>query len=569
MAEREVNKEKLERWLKTQPLNVSRSIAARAALRAFPSLSDVLVRERTERTSREILSLFRAVALTLAQSWVTSDGDKLSTVAVSALTAAKAASSGKRTRAETGAAYAVAHATRTLTASAVPTAAIDASTAATYASGAAEMAKAIRKDQEFIVAGGKALDLANQPLWHDEALPRQISDAWLHMKDELIALKQGWDVWTDWYEDRLLGEHCIQVLETARLTFPQDLWEQGPKAVNAAIRKLIEEHERLAGGEAKSEAPHGDPPEPRDEPGQRADVVDGELVLRQVRAPEEEVLDPLQLSLHELVQRRAADLSGALQTKKNQYPEVFKAAQSYLNAVDRPLADVDIVRAWSEGSALAELSEAYATQKTDRTVSEPLEPGVKGAISALVNDHSGFILGFSLGRLLTERADRMRQEGGLTDARMDQVLTLLSSFGSLRQNITAETREFIEFTEDTIILVGWETGRSAYRGYALIKTLLIGAGRFLKAVAIKISNEAANAPVGFLGGLLGIGVAAYAGAKNLQGLPVDPADLEAARQFAMFFRDNAHTVMHFASSSKELRIWLRHILEMLEVDGSK
>ena len=71
------------------------------------------------------------------------------------------------------------------------------------------------------------------------------------MKHRLLARKdEHWEVWTNWYDarlDPLKNIPCysppIKELERARVLLPKDLWEEGPAAVNAAIKRLIEEHD--------------------------------------------------------------------------------------------------------------------------------------------------------------------------------------------------------------------------------------------------------------------------------------------------------------------------------------
>ncbi|MEJ8475461.1 hypothetical protein [Roseibium algae] len=65
---------------------------------------------------------------------------------------------------------------------------------------------------------------------------------WRDMRQSLEALDQDWDVWTDWYDDRLQGRPANPDLEVARVTLPEDLWQQGPEVVNARIRELIAEY---------------------------------------------------------------------------------------------------------------------------------------------------------------------------------------------------------------------------------------------------------------------------------------------------------------------------------------
>ncbi|MGP0060796.1 MAG: hypothetical protein ACLPID_16065 [Beijerinckiaceae bacterium] len=62
------------------------------------------------------------------------------------------------------------------------------------------------------------------------------------MKKTLLARGENWDVWTEWYEARLEGRPAIEALEVARVMIADDTWKQGPKVVNAEIKKLIARH---------------------------------------------------------------------------------------------------------------------------------------------------------------------------------------------------------------------------------------------------------------------------------------------------------------------------------------
>jgi hypothetical protein len=66
---------------------------------------------------------------------------------------------------------------------------------------------------------------------------------WQELKAALLAAKQDWDVWTDWYEARLQGKRSNQKLEVARATIPNNIWKEGPAVVNADIKLLISENE--------------------------------------------------------------------------------------------------------------------------------------------------------------------------------------------------------------------------------------------------------------------------------------------------------------------------------------
>ena len=67
----------------------------------------------------------------------------------------------------------------------------------------------------------------------------------------LLDVNDNWEVWTEWYEARLRGEGGIEELEVARLLLPEGVWQRGPAAVNAQIRKLIAAHPSTAESDAE------------------------------------------------------------------------------------------------------------------------------------------------------------------------------------------------------------------------------------------------------------------------------------------------------------------------------
>ena len=57
------------------------------------------------------------------------------------------------------------------------------------------------------------------------------------------------EVWTDWYQERAEGHASSEVLEFARVALSEETWVQGPKGVNAEIRRLTLEHAAMNRGE--------------------------------------------------------------------------------------------------------------------------------------------------------------------------------------------------------------------------------------------------------------------------------------------------------------------------------
>ena len=64
---------------------------------------------------------------------------------------------------------------------------------------------------------------------------------WARVRSTLVEAKQDWEVWIDWYEDRLAGRQSDARIDLAKALFPDDIWKQGAQAVNTEIKRLIDE----------------------------------------------------------------------------------------------------------------------------------------------------------------------------------------------------------------------------------------------------------------------------------------------------------------------------------------
>ncbi|WP_346910744.1 P-loop NTPase fold protein [uncultured Roseibium sp.] len=116
----------------------------------------------------------------------------------------------------------------------------DAADAATYAisTSASEIA-ALFADLRFIDDDRTAQDLASLPLWPNGQMPDDFAKYWEELKSQLLSRGEAWDVWTNWYEDRLMGRPPEdEALASARVTLPEPMWREGPKLVNWTINEL-------------------------------------------------------------------------------------------------------------------------------------------------------------------------------------------------------------------------------------------------------------------------------------------------------------------------------------------
>ncbi len=85
---------------------------------------------------------------------------------------------------------------------------------------------------------------AQYPLWSGQVPPWWL-DTWSELKLSLLSISDDWRVWTTWFEARVNGGPVLnQEYEIARVMIADEIWKQGPRAVNAEIARLIGSREQ-------------------------------------------------------------------------------------------------------------------------------------------------------------------------------------------------------------------------------------------------------------------------------------------------------------------------------------
>jgi len=215
-----------------------------------------------------------------------------------------------------------------------------------------------------------------RPLFLGE-MDADLKKRWQSMKEALLGLNENWQVWTNWYEDRLVGgprpngRLVIEALERDRVLIPDEDWKKGVAHVNALIAEMEKRYQV---------------PEPEDLK-QRPAVVetevreDGKLHRKN---DENEITDAdLQESLQEAWEAHKEHFEDlkSLNPGQNE-PTLQRVLSAYEKALGANYADLKIIALGVHGQRLQEL----ASRADERFLED-----VASELSALAAAHALFI----------------------------------------------------------------------------------------------------------------------------------------------------------------------------------
>jgi hypothetical protein len=232
--------ESLKDWLTKQVPQVTAAIAARVALRLAACEGRFAPRTwSAEGSSRFLASLgadFRAIALARVVAKYPNHAKDLRATALVAAERAFLAQSGGLIL--SAAAYAAAAADMVTQDSALAAPFDDPPPfAAAYAAAATTADPSVRTEIGFDASAVQRLGarrLADLPLWW-ESPPDWWKRDWERLK-AVLPHDEDWDVWIDWYEERLRGGSRGEAYELVFASTPQEIWDRGPAAANAWIK---------------------------------------------------------------------------------------------------------------------------------------------------------------------------------------------------------------------------------------------------------------------------------------------------------------------------------------------
>jgi hypothetical protein len=438
----------LSQWFREQPSGVLITIATRAALRALPLAAIRQDMEPNAFLSGLVLPLFRGALASWAvanhstqvlalQQFATATANAIDSASLIAQNAVASRVANSAHNAVVVAANAYNHAANDLSAY-TGTAQTSALTVVLTADAFAEAGSypvianadalaAAQADIETIELGetfeqriGIARALARAPLWPKET-PAVATEAWLRIRSILSSAEDDWDVWINWYEDRLAGQPPVDaILDIARAMLPTELWEQGPKVLNAEFKRLAEAarelqntppdplDEKIALLMQAARALRDAPSEPIPRQGAGPHFMVGQTGMIALTPPVEVDAQGNNLTrirqLLPLVRRAAADLLGHL--NPNAFPELARDIEEYRAAVAVDEMRIPWGTVFGLGVMLENAREASQRDLTVR-LQPTLEDAARAALDSMLTLHGPLILSTAEGRELADQADRM------------------------------------------------------------------------------------------------------------------------------------------------------------------
>lgn len=286
------------------------------------------------------------------------------------------------------------------------------------------------------------------------------------------------------------------------------------------------------------------PPEPEAGPGPQYRPRDGKL-SEDISPPTNDEIN-LQSTLHHRLRVDAARLSGNLAGIANRYPELVDAVKEYTDLLRQDTANLDIVGVWSVGGALAAYAQSYREQNISRTMAEPIEPQIEAQLQSLVRQHGAFVIGFSEGRDLVERADTFAVDTVRLKELSDEGPAILRELTFNTQLVDARTRALHKPIYDFVTEFGWVSSRAGYSAYLIVRNSIRAMIKF---------TVGENINAGVVLGLL-------SGASTLLGDP----NAEFIRTAVPVLQQHGSQLISFFNHSPEMRSYVEWALHLLRAD---
>lgn len=398
MAVEITGRDELDAFLRGKPIEWSRLMAARSALRVLP------VALSSDMPGNVLFSTLRACFISCAAGKY--PAHHMSAAADSALFAARSARSAadfalsaadSARSAALSAAFSAARSAADSARSAALSAADFAARAAAFSAADSAVWKAVAQDANDLVRLPQLFDLLNTPLWPD-AVPDWAVSVWRRFGDGKAATADGYAPWIVWYQGMLTGTDPFGPTLTLRIAQqPDGWWERPVREVNADIAAWL-----AASRESQIEIP---PPEPG-----VAGIVDGDGRIGFARSGETPADELASTTGLRQVLVGALEELAALLAVKNSVAISPSIVPQYLACLRAEHLSIDMLYALGVrlGNARKKLQQQIDSNSDDYP---DLTPDVSEALDSVLELHGPILLSTALGRkLLDASSEYLRTE---------------------------------------------------------------------------------------------------------------------------------------------------------------
>jgi hypothetical protein len=258
----------------------------------------------------------------------------------------------------------------------------------------------LKTDLDAVRNGASAL--LRSTLW-PQAIPDSISNLWRDLRRDLMSLDSGFEIWTNWYEDRLTGRPLDLELERQWALLPEEILRKTPAAVNAYLKALRDAQRARTGKTEEAEASLKDlPPElpAEQQPGPQFAVrAEGKIDLRPSGLAPPDDLDEIRAMRGAMIE--ALDDLTALLDGSNAYGTIARVALRYKTAISTDELSIDLL--YANGLRLEN-----ARARLDREIKSgdypDLAPQTGEALDSIIGLHGPTVYSTARGRELIDRA---------------------------------------------------------------------------------------------------------------------------------------------------------------------
>jgi hypothetical protein len=328
--------------------------------------------------------------------------------------------------------------------------------------------------------------ITSRPLWNltdvSDMLvkPRWFVESWRELR-AAAPTNEDWDVWFDWYEDRIAGRFRGAEHEMVFASVSNDIWAQGPAAANRWIKEHLP---KAAPGAASEQDPAG---------GRIAIGADGRARLAPSAGDTSDAAaarNPITRQLHESVKqslglaRERLHRLGNLPGFEN-IVATIDDIDKYLSVDTAMIAD-NIATVWALNAAIGTFIERDDLARDGRGgLTEPLDPAPREALDQLFTRAAPFIRQFPSARALDDHVREAKSAAGGVEA-------------SRRIVAEATVEGVLDEELENILAVEIEAGKrsAGFQGektrawlIATVRNLLVSAALFVATPAALTSGD--------------------------------------------------------------------------------